>query len=421
MSESTSDSSSSSEPRAHTGSRSSSGSRGFSLARLGAILVKEFTQMRRDKMTFGMMLGIPLMQLILFGYVINADPKDLPTAVISSDTGPFGRTLLESIRNSGYFDFKRELRSEAEAEEQLARGEVQFVVNIPAEFSRELLRGHKPPVLVEADATDPAATGNAMGALRVLASTALQHDLKGALGWIAEGSNAGTGGDARTGSDTRTVNDAPIDLRIHARYNPEAITQYNIVPGLMGVILTMTMVMITGLAITRERERGTMENLLSMPTRPFEVLLGKIIPYILIGYIQVGVILLAGKFLFGVPLSGSLPLLLLAALVFIVANLAMGITFSTIARNQLQAVQMSFFAFLPSILLGGFMFPFRGMPVWAQYLGEMLPITHFLRIVRGIMLKGNGVSETLPEFWPIALFAMIALTLAVKRYRQTLD
>jgi len=276
-------------------------------------------------------------------------------------------------------------------------------VNIPAEFSRELLRGHKPPVLVEADATDPAATGNAMGALRVLASTALQHDLKGALGWIADGS------------------DAPIDLRIHARYNPEAITQYNIVPGLMGVILTMTMVMITGLAITRERERGTMENLLSMPTRPFEVLLGKIIPYILIGYIQVGVILIAGKFLFGVPMSGSLPLLLLAALVFIVANLAMGITFSTIARNQLQAVQMSFFAFLPSILLGGFMFPFRGMPVWAQYLGEVLPITHFLRIVRGIMLKGNGMRETAPEFWPIALFAMVALTIAVKRYRQTLD
>ena len=396
-------------------SRPSSGSRGFSLTRLVAILVKEFTQMRRDKMTFGMMLGIPLMQLILFGYVINADPKDLPTAVISSDTGPFGRTLLESIRNSGYFDFKRVLENEKEAEEQLARGDVQFVVNIPAEFSRELLRGHKPPVLVEADATDPAATGNAIGALRVLASTALQHDLKGALGWIA------TGSDARAGTDTTTGLDTPIDLRIHARYNPETITQYNIVPGLMGVILTMTMVMITGLAITRERERGTMENLLSMPTRPFEVLLGKIIPYILIGYIQVGVILLAGKFLFGVPLAGSLPLLLLAALIFIVANLAMGITFSTIARNQLQAVQMSFFAFLPSILLGGFMFPFRGMPVWAQYLGEVLPITHFLRIVRGIMLKGNGMRETAPEFWPIALFAMVALTIAVKRYRQTLD
>jgi ABC-2 type transport system permease protein len=372
--------------------------------------VKEFTQMRRDKLTFGMMLGIPLMQLILFGYVINADPKDLPTAVLSSDTGPFGRTLLSAIRNSGYFDFKHVLRNEAEVEDQLARGEVQFVVNIPADFTRELLRGHRPSVLVEADATDPAATGNAMGALRVLSSTALEHDLKGALAWISPSDSRYADGPA-----------GPIDLRIHARYNPEAITQYNIVPGLMGVILTMTMVMITGLAITRERERGTMENLLSMPTRPFEVLLGKIIPYILIGYIQVGVILIAGKYLFGVPLAGSLTLLLLAALVFIVANLAMGITFSTIARNQLQAVQMSFFAFLPSILLSGFMFPFRGMPVWAQYLGEILPITHFLRIVRGIMLKGNGVRESMHEFWQIALFVAIMLTVAVKRYRQTLD
>jgi ABC-2 type transport system permease protein len=380
-----------------------SGRRSFSIARLGAILVKEFTQMRRDKMTFGMMLGIPLMQLILFGFVINADPKDLPTAVLSSDTGPFGRTLVEAIRNSGYFNFVKVLEHESEAEELLARGEVQFVIDIPADFTRELLRGHRPAVLVEADATDPAATGNALGALRVLADTALQRDLEGPLSWI--------GGDVG----------GPIDLRIHARYNPEAITQYNIVPGLMGVILTMTMVMITGLAITRERERGTMENLLSMPTRPFEVLLGKIIPYILIGYIQVGVILVAGHFLFGVPLAGSLALLLVAAFVFILANLAMGITFSTVAQNQLQAVQMSFFAFLPSILLSGFMFPFRGMPVWAQYLGEVLPITHFLRIVRGLMLKGNGLRETLHELWPIALFALLALTVAARRYRQTLD
>jgi ABC-2 type transport system permease protein len=377
--------------------------RGFSLARLGAMLVKEFTQMRRDRMTFGMMLGIPLLQLVLFGFVINADPKHLPTAVLCADTGPFGRTLLESIKHSSYFDFVRAVEDEREADELLARGDVQFVVSIPAEFSRELLRGKQPPVLVEADATDPAATGNALGALRTLSSEALQHDLKGPLAWIA-----GAGA-------------PPIELRIHSRYNPEAITQYNIVPGLMGVILTMTMVMITALAITRERERGTMENLLSMPTRPAEVLIGKIVPYILIGYIQVGVILLAGRFLFGVPMAGSLTLLLVAAFVFILANLALGITFSTIAANQLQAMQMSFFAFLPSILLGGFMFPFRGMPRWAQYLGEILPITHFLRIVRGVMLKGNGVREMAHELWPIALFALLALAIAVKRYRQTLD
>ena len=380
-----------------------SASRGFSLARLQAILAKEFVQMRRDKLTFGMMLGIPLMQLVLFGYAINSDPRNLPTAVISSDTGPFGRTLLEAIKNSTYFRFVRVLHDEAQAEKMLAQGEAQFVVNIPADFTRELLRGRRPAVLVEADATDPVATGPALSALPVLARTALQHDLEGSLGWLASGSHD------------------PIDVLVHPRYNPEAITQYNIVPGLMGVILTMTMVMITGLAITRERERGTMENLLSMPTRPFEVLLGKIIPYILVGYIQVGVILVAGSFLFDVPLAGSLPQLLIAAFVFIVANLAMGITFSTIAQNQLQAVQMSFFVFLPSILLSGFMFPFRGMPRWAQIIGEILPNTHFLRIVRGIMLKGNGARETMHELWPIALFAAVALLIGVKRYRQTLD
>jgi ABC-2 type transport system permease protein len=375
----------------------------FSLARLAAILSKEFRQMRRDKLTFGMMLAIPLMQLVLFGYAINSDPRHLPTAVLSADDGPFGRTLLEAIKNSTYFDFVRVAQDETEADELLARGDVQFVVSIPADFTRELLRGHRPAVLVEADATDPIATGPALGALPILASSALQHDLEGSLGWI-----------------TRDSSD-PIELRVHPRYNPEAITQYNIVPGLMGVILTMTMVMITGLAITRERERGTMENLLTMPTKPFEVLVGKIIPYILVGYIQVGVILVAGHYMFDVPLAGSLTQLLISAFVFIVANLAMGITFSTIARNQLQAVQMSFFVFLPSILLSGFMFPFRGMPRWAQYVGEVLPNTHFLRIVRGIMLKGNGAGETMHELWPIALFAMVMLFIAVTRYRRTLD
>ncbi len=374
----------------------------FSLARMGAMLVKEFTQMRRDKLTFGMMLGIPIMQLIFFGYAINSDPKHLPTAVLLADYGPHGRTMLNVIRHSGYFDLVRLVKTEAEAEAALARGEVQFVINIPENFSRDILRGERPALLVEADATDPSATGNALGSLRVLANNALRADLKGPLA-----SFSGT--------------DGPVDMRLHARYNPEAITQYNIVPGLMGVVLTMTMMMITGLAITRERERGTMENLLSMPTRPFEVLLGKIIPYILVGYVQVAVILVVGRLLFNVPLVGSLTLLLVASFVFIVVNLAMGITFSTIARNQLQAVQMAFFVFLPSMILSGFMFPFRGMPVWAQYVGEVLPLTHFLRIVRGIMLKGSGVTEVALELWPIALFGVVVLTVAVKRYRKTLD
>jgi ABC-2 type transport system permease protein len=374
----------------------------FSPSRFWAIVVKEFIQMRRDRITFGMMIGIPLIQLILFGFAINADPKHLPTAVLVADYGPQGRTLLQAIKNSDYFEFVRQVASEQEADEILARGDVQFVVNIPQNFSREVLRGDKPAILVEADATDPAATSNAIGSLRVLITTALQQDLKGSLAYLARGTD-------------------PIDLRIHARYNPEAITQYNIVPGLMGVVLTMTMVMITGLAITRERERGTMENLLSMPTRPFEVMIGKVLPYILVGYIQVVLILLAAHLLFHVPVYGNVLLLFLTALFFITANLAMGITFSTLAQNQLQAVQLSFFFFLPSLLLSGFMFPFRGMPQWAQTIGEILPLTHFLRIVRGIMLKGNGFEEVVLQLWQIGLFAVVALAIGVKRYRQTLD
>ncbi len=370
--------------------------REFSFARFWAIVVKEFIQMRRDRLTFGIMVGIPLIQLVLFGYAINSDPKRLPAAVILADTGPQGRSLLYALQNSGYFEFVRQIKTEAEGRRALARGEVQFVINIPESFTRDLLRGDTPAILVEADATDPAATSNAIG------DSALKNDVKGPVDYLA-----GAG--------------PPIELRVHPLYNPEAVTQYNIVPGLMGVVLTMTMIVITGLAITRERERGTMENLLSMPTRPLEVLIGKIVPYVFVGYVQVGLILLAAALLFRVPMIGSLALLLAVALVFVAANLAVGITFSTIAENQLQAVQMSFFFFLPSMLLTGFMFPFRGMPPWAQVVGEMLPLTHFLRIVRGILLKGNGPADIAAEVWPIALFTAVMLTIGVKRYRQTLD
>ncbi|WP_395747250.1 ABC transporter permease [Prosthecobacter sp.] len=374
----------------------------FSITRFLAIIIKEFIQMRRDRVTFGMMIGIPMLQLLLFGFAINSDPKHLPAAVLMNDDGPQARTLLSAIRNSSYYEFVRQVHSEDEAREVLEHGEVQFVVTIPQDFSRDLLRGDKPTVLIEADATDPAATSNAINIMRPLLTTALQNDFKGPLAYLAQSA-------------------APIDLRIHALYNPEAVTQYNIVPGLMGVVLTMTMVMITALAITRERERGTMENLLSMPTRPFEVLLGKIIPYIFVGYIQITLILLAAHFLFHVPMMGSLGPLFLAAFVFIAANLAVGITFSTLAQNQLQAVQGSFFFFLPSLLLSGFMFPFRGMPQWAQYLGEVLPLTHFLRIVRGVLLKGNTLMDISLQLWQIALFALVALFIGVMRYRQTLD
>lgn len=374
---------------------------GFSWARFCAMVIKEFIQMRRDRLTFAMTIGIPLIQLVLFGYAINSDPKHLPTAVFSADQGPLVRSLVYAMKNSEYFDIRVETDSAETARDVLYSGKAQFVLSIPENFSRDVLRGNRPRILMEADATDPAATSNALAALRVIVSSALKRDLQG----VAEDAPAAD----------------PVELRVHALFNPEAVTQYNIVPGLMGVVLTMTMVVITGVAISRERERGTMENLLSMPTRPLEVMLGKIIPYILVGYVQVGLILLAAKLLFDVPMAGSLVLLLMVSLIFIAANLSVGITFSTLAHNQLQAVQMAFFFFLPSILLSGFMFPFRGMPQWAQFLGEILPLTHFLRIVRGILLKGNGLSAVLPQVWPLLIFSCVVLTLAFLRYRRTLD
>jgi len=370
--------------------------------RFWAMVVKEFIQMRRDRMTFALMVGIPMMQLILFGFAINSDPKHLPAAILMADNGPEARTVLHALSNSAYIDFVRQADTEQQGRDLLAHGDVQFVVNIPRNFTRDILRGDRPSILIEADASDPAATSNAIGSLRTVLNTALKNDFKGPLSFLAAG-------------------DDPIDLRVHALYNPDAITQYNIVPGLMGVVLTMSMVVITSLAITRERESGTMENLLSMPTGRLEVLIGKIVPYILVGYIQVILILLASRYLFHVPMVGSIPLLFILAFPFIAANLAMGITFSTIARNQRQAMQMSMFFFLPSMLLSGFMFPFRGMPKWAQDVGEVLPLTHFLRIVRGILLKGNGPADVAPEVWPIGAFLVVALAIGVSRYRRTLD
>jgi ABC-2 type transport system permease protein len=374
----------------------------FNWPRLWAVVLKEFIQMRRDRLTFGMMVGIPMVQLILFGFAINSNPKHLPTAVYAADNSQFSRTIFWALRNSSYFDLTREAHSAAEIKNWLAEGKVQFAVTVPVDFSRKLLRGEKPELLLEADATDPSAVGFAQAAVNQLATTVINRDLTGPL--------------------TRLRASAPpFNLITHQHYNPESISQYNIVPGLIGVMLTMTMIIITGLAITRERERGTMENLLSTPVHPGEVIIGKIVPYIMVGYIQMTLVLLAAKFLFNVPFMGSVPLLVALTFLFIVANLAVGITFSTIAKNQLQAVQMAFFFFLPSLLLSGYMFPFRGMPVWAQNLGECLPLTHFLRVVRGILLKGNGIAECAPDLWPIALFVTVMLTLAVKRYRQTLD
>jgi len=374
----------------------------FAWHRFVAILMKEFVQMRRDRLTFAMMIGVPVMQLVLFGFAINMDPKGLPAAVVSADVSPFSRSLVRALENTGYFRIVATPASVAQADQLLALGKVQFVVQIPEDFSRRVQRGEQAVVLVSADATDPAATSNALAALQQASRTALDHDLTGPL--------------ARLRSEVPA-----FEVRVHRRYNPEGITQYNIVPGLMGVVLTMTMVMMTSLAMTRERERGTMENLLATPVRPLEVMIGKIVPYIIVGYVQVVVILVAAVFLFKVPIVGSLALLSLVLVLFVATNLAVGFTFSTLAKTQMQAMQMTFFFFLPSMLLSGFMFPFRGMPEWAQAIGEALPLTHFLRIVRGILLKGSGVAEIVPHAWPLALILLVVSTLALKRYQRTLD
>lgn len=374
----------------------------FSFRRLLAVLGKEFIQMRRDRLTFAMMVGIPIMQLLLFGFAINTDPKHLPTAVVSAESSEFSRRLISAMENSDYFDLLPGAPTIDGARKLLERGDVLFLLRIPANFSQDLVRGQRPELLMEIDATDPVASGNATAALSGLIDQALASELKGPLAHLA----------AKPG---------PIDLRIQRRYNPEGITQFNIVPGLMGVILTMTLIMQTGLAIARERERGTMENLLAMPVRPLEIMIGKLVPYILVAYIQVSVILSAAYYIFGVPILGSIPLLLLCVLAFVVANLSVGLLFSTLARNQMQAMQMTFFFFLPSILLSGFMFPFRGMPGWAQNIGEVLPLTHFLRIVRGILLKVNGPAEIWPNLWPLLVFTLVVVALGAKRFRRTLD
>jgi ABC-2 type transport system permease protein len=370
--------------------------------RMWAMVIKEFVQMRRDRMTFATMIIVPIMQLVLFGYAINTDPKQLPTAVLTRDDGPLTRAVLASMRNTDYFDFRVQVRDPEELDRLVRSGEVQFAVEIPASFERDVRRGDRPSVLVIADATDPVATGTAVSALQGLIDTALRRELRGPDDALAETAS-------------------PFAITLQNRYNPEGITQYNIVPGLLGVVLTMTMMMFTALAVTREIERGTMESLLAMPIRPVEIMIGKIVPFVLVGFVQMSIILGAAHVLFDVPIMGSIWLLVALATLFAAANLAVGYTFSTIAENQLQAVQMTFFFFLPNILLSGFMFPFRGMPDWAQVIGEMLPLTHFLRIVRGITLKGIGFADMQMDVLALVLFMLVSMGLALYRFRTTLD
>ncbi|MGE4351456.1 MAG: ABC transporter permease [Bdellovibrionales bacterium] len=374
----------------------------FSLRRLKAIMIKEFTQLRRDRSTFAMIIMVPIFQLLLFGYAINSDPKHLPTAVLAQDHSVLARSFIAALKNSDYFDVRLEITSPKQGQDLLQKGAVQFVVTIPENYHRDVVRGEKPAILVEADATDPMAMSGALGSINQVMASALGHDIKGPLTYLK-------------------AKAAPATVTVHRLYNPEGFSRYNIVPGLTGVVLTMTGIMMTALAMTRERERGTMENLLSMPVRPIEVMAGKIAPYIIIGYVQSFIIVAVAKLLFGVPILGNLGLLSLALLIFILCNLALGFTLSVAAKNQTQALQLSVFPLLPSILLSGFMFPFYGMPQWAQWLGNCLPLTYFARIVRGILLKGNTFPEILPHVWPLLLFMSIVTAIAMKFYKQTLD
>jgi ABC-2 type transport system permease protein len=370
----------------------------FSLHRLVALLIKEMIQMRRDRVTFAMMLGVPLMQLMLFGFAINTDPKALPAALVSPTQDRYTRAMVTALELTGYYRFIAPNATEDEAEDMISRGEVAFVVTVPSDFGRRIERGDHASILIEADATDPSVASGAISTLSTVANSALLRE-------------AGQGHQESNG----------LEIIVHRRYNPEGITQYNIVPGLLGVILQLTMVMMTAMALTREVERGTMENLLSMPANPLEIMLGKVVPYLIVGAVQVVVVLVSAKLVFNVPFVGSLSLVLSGVFVFVLALVILGYLLSTVSRTQMQAMQLTFFFFLPSLLLSGFMFPYRGMPAWAQVIGEVFPLTHFLRLIRAVMLKGADFSAVAGPFFALVLFAFGLAVLALFRFRKTLD
>lgn len=376
-------------------------SRFLSLSRFRALLIKEFIQMRRDRITFAMMLAVPLMQLVLFGYAINSDPKYLPAALVTTSQDHYTRAMVSALEMTDYYRFEHVVGSVREAEALMARGDVVFVVTIPSDFARKVDRGERAQILIEADATDPSVASGAISTLSTVASRALLRE--------------------RGITPTEAEANRQLEVVVHRRYNPEGISHYNIVPGLLGVILTMTMVMMTSIALTRERERGTMENLLAMPASPLEIMLGKILPYFVVGAVQVAVVLIASSLLFDIPFVGSMWLLLLAVLIFVMALVLLGYTISTVANTQMQALQLTFFFFLPSILLSGFMFPFRGMPFWAQWIGEIFPLTHFLRVVRAVMLKGADMPAVAFEIAVLAAFILAYAAIALTRFRRTLD
>ncbi len=374
----------------------------ISIVRITAILMKEFIQMRRDRMTFAMMIGLPIMQLVMFGFAINSDPRHLPTALMDRDNSAISRSIIKSMENSTFMDITYRPALQETAEKLMREGKVNYIVIIPENFARGVVRGERPQMLLIADATDPSAASGALSSINEIVKSGMRRDLSGSLSGL--------------------IPPPPlIDVVLHRRYNPAGITQYNIVPGLLGIILAMTMSMMTAVAITRENERGTMENLFAMPVKPIEMMIGKIAPYVIIGYAQTAVVLLAALIVFDIPFVGSLTLLLGIATIYIIVNLIIGFLFSTMARTQMQALQMTFFLLMPQILLSGFMFPFLGMPIWARFIGEALPATHFMRLMRGVMLKGATLSDLISDIWPLILIMLVTGTLAMLRYRQTLD
>jgi ABC-2 type transport system permease protein len=377
-------------------------SQAFSVQRMAAVLIKEFIQLTRDRITYALILAVPVIQMLLFGYAINTDPRHLPTAVLVQENSVFARSVVSAMANSSYFDIVRQARYPAELDGLVRTGEVQFAVTIPGDFTRRVVRGDHAQILVEADATDPTATGSALAALARLPEEALRHDLKGAAGPDAQAP-------------------PPFEIVIHRRYNPENIAAFNIVPGLLGVVLTLTLVMMTAIGVTREQERGTMESLLATPVQPVEVMIGKLAPFVIVGMIQTALILLVARLLFGVPMEGGWLGLILGTGLFIIGSLGLGFLISTLTSTQLQAMQLSVFYLLPSILLSGFMFPFRGMPEWAQWIGTMMPVTLFLLMVRGALLKGHLVAVTGPSLLALAVFVFAVAALALARYRTTLD
>lgn len=374
----------------------------ISLRRMRALITKEFIQILRDRSTFGMIFMMPIIQLLLYGYAINTNPKMLPTALVAADQSVYVRSITTALQNTGYFKITEQPATEKEAESMMDKGEVQFIIEVPVDFTRKLLRNEHPQILIAADATDPVAIGNSLASVGRINQTALQRDLKNAPEELQSKS-------------------PPYDITLHTRYNPEGLTSYNIIPGLIALLLNMTLISMTAVAMTRERERGTLENLLAMPAKPIEVMLGKISPFIIIAYLQAFVILFVAAILFGLPIMGSPLLLVIGLSVYIVSNLGIGFTISTFATNQLQAMQMTFFYFMPSMLLSGFLFPFRGMPMWAQTLGSAFPITHALRIIRGIVLKGIGADAVWTDIWPMLIFTVFIGLVALRRYRETID